>query len=83
MHPVGARIKLLQRDAFGKGRDGQILLQGGRAFIHEGHDRGVEFMLDGKHGPQLRTGVAACLAPIWGHEFFKGNKRLCACDRQH
>ena len=50
---IRARIELLKRDAFGKGRNGHVLLQRGAALVNKGNDRGVKLMLNGKHGPTL------------------------------
>lgn len=56
LHPVGARIQLLDRDTFGENIDGNILHQRGGLVIDECDDCGVEFMLDGKHMPSLPPG---------------------------
>lgn len=52
LHGVGARIQLFNGHAIIKRRDDDVFLTVCCGIIHKGDDRGVEVVLNGKHGRQ-------------------------------
>ena len=62
MGAVRAHVMLLKRDAFGKGCDGDIVLQRGFAFVDKGDDARIKVVFDRKHGAMLSASCAKASA---------------------